>query len=209
MSNSKQQGQAAAGLLVVAFTDETAADQALEAMKAAKQQQQFYFEDAAVVRQDAQGKVHYHATGDMSAGKDAGIGALIGGVIGILGGPAGIALGAGFGAAVGGFVASADRAFRKETLGPVAVALKPGSSALAAVTSHHFVNTVQQQVVIEKIDAACCDLAAKLSARLGENKNVAIGMLLTGDELALKEIAASEDAAEVVGAVIDGHAKVV
>ena len=86
----------------MAFTDETIADQALDAMKAAKKQQQFYFEDAAVIRQDVNGKVHYHETGDMSTGKGAGIGALVGGVIGILGGPAGIALGAGAGAAVGG-----------------------------------------------------------------------------------------------------------
>ena len=91
----------AVGFLVVAFTDEMAADQALDAMKAAKKQQQFYFEDAAVIRQDAQGKVQYHETGDMGAGKGAGIGALVGGVIGILGGPAGVVVGAGAGAAIG------------------------------------------------------------------------------------------------------------
>ena len=58
MSNSVQQGVPAVGLLVIAFTEETAADQALDAMKNAKKQQQFYFEDAAVIRQDAEGKVH-------------------------------------------------------------------------------------------------------------------------------------------------------
>ena len=58
---------------MVAFTDEYAADDALTAMKDAKNAQEFYFEDAAVIRQDAQGKVKYHETGDMSAGKGAGM----------------------------------------------------------------------------------------------------------------------------------------
>ena len=108
-SAPEPQAVPAVGFLVVAFTDENAADQALDAMKAAKKQQQFYFENAAVIRQDAQGKVHYHETGDMSAGKGAGIGALVGGVLGILGGPAGVALGAGVGAAVGGAIAAPDK----------------------------------------------------------------------------------------------------
>ena len=199
----------AVGFLVVAFTDAVSADQTLDAMKDAKRQGAFYFEDAAVITQDAQGKVKYHETGDMSAGKGAGIGALVGGVIGILAGPAGVALGAGVGAAIGGAVASADRAFKKETLGPVAVALKPGTSAVAVITSHHFANAVQQQLVIEDIDAAVGDLAAKLSARLAEHKNVAIGLLLTKQGLTIKEIAINDESAEVVRALITGDAAAV
>ena len=88
MNDTQTQGVAAVGFLVLAFTEETAGDKALQAIKAAKKQQQIYFEDAAVISQDAQGKVHYHETGDMSAGKGAGIGALVGGVLGILVGPA-------------------------------------------------------------------------------------------------------------------------
>ena len=116
MSNSKQQGQAAAGLLVVVFTDETAADQALEAMKAARKQHQFSFDDAAVIRQDAKGEVHFHETGDMGSGKAAGIGAVVGGVRGILGGPAGVVVGAGLGAAAGSSLGVADGGFRNDRL---------------------------------------------------------------------------------------------
>ena len=199
----------AVGFLVVAFTDEMAADQALDAMKAAKKQQQFYFEDAAVIRQDAQGKVKYHETGDMSTGKGAGIGALVGGVLGILGGPAGVVLGAGAGAAVGGAIAHPDKGFRNESLGTLGVALKPGTSAIAAITSHDFLKAVQQNVAVEDIRAAVSNLAAELSARLGENMNVAIGLLLTADGLAIKEIAANEETAKVVGAVITADAAVV
>jgi uncharacterized membrane protein len=208
MSDPQQQGVPAVGFLVVAFLDEMAADQTLDAMKNAKAQGKFYFEDAAVVRQDAQGKVHYHETGEMGRGKGAGIGALVGGIVGVLGGPVGVALGAGVGAAVGA-AASGDKGFRNESLGTVGVALKPGTSAIAAITSHDFLRAVQKQVPVEQIRAAVSNLAAELSARLGENKNVAVGLLLTEAGIAVKEIAANEETAEVVGAVITEEATVV
>ena len=219
MSDSDQQTTApqtaapqavpAVGFLVVAFTDATAADQALDAMKDAKKQQRFYFEDAAVVTQDAQGKVKYHETGDMSTGKGAGIGALVGGVLGILGGPAGVALGAGAGAAVGGAIASRDSGFKNENLQTIGVALKPNTSAVAVITSHDFLKAMQQQVPVEDIRTVVGNLAAELSAQLAANKNVAIGLLLTPDGLAIKEIAADETSTEVVGAVITGDTVVV
>jgi uncharacterized membrane protein len=208
MSDSQQQGVPAVGFLVMAFTDEVAADQMLDAMKQAKKQGKFYFEDAAVIRQDAQGKVHYHETGELSTGKGAGIGALVGGIVGVLGGPVGVALGAGVGAAVGA-AASGDKGFRNESLGTVGVALKPGTSAIAAITSHDFLRAVQKQVPIDQTRAAVGNLAAELSARLGENKNVAIGLLLTENGLAIKEIAANEETAEVMGAVITDDATIV
>ena len=90
----KQEAVAGVGILVAAFTSEEAGEEALKALKNARSQRQVYFEDAAVIRQDAQGDVHYHETGDVATGKGAGVGAIVGGVIGILGGPAGIAAGA-------------------------------------------------------------------------------------------------------------------
>ena len=180
----------AVGFLVVAFTDEYAADEALDAMKDAKNAQEFYFEDAAVIRQDAKGKVHYHETGDMSAGKGAGIGALVGGVIGILGGPAGVVAGAAVGGAIGGAVAAPDKGFKNENLKTIGMALMPGTSAVAVITSHDFLKAMQQQVPIEDIRTTVSNLAAELSAQLAAGKNVAIGLLLTPDGLAIKEIAA-------------------
>jgi len=208
-SAAQPQGIPAVGFLVVAFNDENAADRALDQMKQAKKEQQFYFEDAAVIRQDAKGKVHYHETGDMSTGKGAGIGALVGGVLGVLAGPAGVAVGAGVGAAIGGAFAHADGGFKNESLGTVGTAMQPGTSAVAVITSHDFLKAVQQQVPIEDIRTAVSNLAAELSARLAEGKDVAIGLLLTEDGLAIKEIAADEDSAQVVGAVITDDAAVV
>ena len=192
----------------MAFTDEIAADQALDAMKAAKKQKQFYFEDAAVIRQDAQGKVKYHETGDMGAGKGAGIGALVGGVLGILGGPAGVVVGAGAGAAIGGAIATHDDGFKNDNLKTIGLALMPGNSAVAVITSHDFLKAMQQQVPIEDIRAVVSNLAAELSAQLAAHKNVAIGLLLTEVGLAIKEIAADETSTQVIGAVITADAVV-
>ena len=196
----------AVGFLVVAFTDATAADQALDAMKDAKKQQRFYFEDAAVITQDAQGKVKYHETGDMSAGKGAGIGALVGGVIGILAGPAGVAVGAGAGAAIGAAFAAHDGGFKNDNLQTIGMALKPNTSAVAVITSHDFLKAMQQQVSVEDIRTVVSNLAAELSAQLAANKNVAIGLILTPDGLGIEEIAADETSTQVIGAVITGDA---
>jgi uncharacterized membrane protein len=202
MSETQQQGIAAVGFLVMAFTAEDTADQVLDVMKQAKKQGKFYFEDAAVIRQDANGHVHYHETGDMSTGKGAGVGALVGGIIGILGGPAGVALGAGAGAALGGAFAHKDKGFRNESLSTIGIALKPGTSAVAAITSSDVLKAVRADVPVEEIRVAVNNLAAELANSLAEGKDVAIGLLATEDGLMVKKIAADENSAEVVGAVI-------
>ncbi|HRX01706.1 MAG TPA: DUF1269 domain-containing protein, partial [Anaerolineae bacterium] len=201
-AETSQEAIPAVGFLVVAFVDENAADEALDEMKRAKKQNEFYFEDAAVIRQDANGKVHYHETGDMSTGRGAGYGAIVGGVLGILGGPAGIALAAGAGAAVGAALAHRDSGFRDESLNTIGVALRPGTSAVAAITSHEFLRAVQQQVSIEDIRTVIRNLSQRISDRLAENMNMAIGLILTEDGLGIKEVAANKDKVEVTGAVI-------
>lgn len=190
----------------MAFTQETAADDALKAMKDAKKHNQFYFEDAAVIRQDAKGKVHHHETGDMSTGKGASAGALIGGVLGILGGPAGVALGAGAGAAIGAVAAHGDAGFRDEGLKTIGVALQPGTSAVAAITSHDFLRAVQKEVGIADVRAAVSNLAAEISSRLAEGKSMALGLILTEDGLAIQEVAVDEESIEVIGAVVTDDA---
>lgn len=206
MSDTQQQGIPAVGFLVVAFVDEHAADQALDEMKEAKKRNEFYFENAAVVRQDAQGKVHYHETGDMSTGRGAGVGAIVGGVLGILGGPAGVVAGAGIGAAVGAGLAHHDAGFKNESLDTVGVALKPGTSAVAAITSVAFLKAVQEQVGEAELHQAVVNLANKISSRLAAGMNMAIGLVLTEQGLAVKEVAANAERAEVIAAVITDDA---
>jgi len=208
MSNTETQGVAAVGFLVMAFTDEKAGDEALKAMKEAKKQKQFYYEDAAVIRQDAAGKVHYQETGDMRLGKGAGAGALIGGIIGILGGPAGVAIGAGAGAALGAAAAHGDAGFRDESLKTVGLALKPGTSAVTAITSDAFLRAVQAQVPVEDIRLFVSNLAAEISDKLAQGKSLALGILLAETGLAIKELAVDENSAQVVGLAISDEAVV-
>ncbi len=206
MSDTQSQGIPAVGFLVMAFTDETAADDSLKAMKQAKKQKQFYYEEAAVIRQDAEGKVHYHETGDMRTGKVAGAGALIGGILGILGGPAGVALGAGAGAAIGAVAAHGDAGFKDTSLETVGTALKPGTSAVTAITSSAFLKAVQKQVSEAEIVESVKSLSAEISRNLEEGKSMALGILLAEDGLAVKEVAISEESTEVFGIVVTDEA---
>jgi uncharacterized membrane protein len=202
MNDTKNQGTPTVGFLLMAFTDEKAGDEALKAMQAAKQQKQFYFENAAVIRQDMAGKVHYHETGDMKTGKGAGVGALVGGVIGIFGGPVGVALGASTGAAVGAAVAHRDAGFRDESLKTVGQAMKPGTSAVTAITNDAFLRDLQKQDDVEAIRAFVDKLAAEISAKLNQGKNVALGIILSESGLVFKEVAANENSTEVIGLAI-------
>jgi uncharacterized membrane protein len=202
MNDIKRQEGPSVGFLVMAFTDEKAGDEALKAMQEARQQKKFYFENAAVISQDAAGKVHYRETGDMKTGKGAGVGALVGGVIGIFGGPAGVALGAGAGAAVGAAIAYKDTGFRDESLKTVGKAMKPGTSAVTAITNDAFLRDLQKQVSEEEVRPFVDKLAAKISDRLNEGKNVALGILLDPSGLVYKEVAVDEKSTEVIGLAI-------
>ena len=86
--------------------------------------------------------------------------------------------------------------------------MKPGTSALTAITSHAFLKALQQQVSEAEIQSAVSNLAAEISSKLGEGKNVALGILVTGEGIALKEIASDENSTEVVGLVVTDDAVV-
>jgi uncharacterized membrane protein len=208
MSEKQKEGVAAVGFLVMAFTDEKAGDEAINAMKEAKKKKEFYFEEAAVIRQDAQGKITYKETGDMKAGKGAKAGALIGGVIGVLGGPVGVIVGSTSGAALGAMASIGDAGFRDESLKMVGMGLMPGTSAVAAITSSAFLKAVQKQVDVEDIRQFVSNLATEIYNRLNEGKNLALGIILSEKGLALKEVAIGKDSAEVVGMAITDEAVV-
>jgi uncharacterized membrane protein len=197
----KQEAVAGVGILVAAFTKEEAGEEALKALKKSRSQRQVYFEDAAVIRQDAEGDVHYHETGDVATGKGAGVGAIVGGVIGILGGPAGIAIGAGAGALLGGMASKGDAGFQDKSMEQLGVALKPGTSAVVVVSSDAFLRAVQQQAEEADLLATVASLGYEISENLAAGNNVAMGLLITEEGLAAKKLVANEEAAYVIGAV--------
>ena len=201
-----KKGDTAVGFIVLAFQNELAADDALKTMEEARKQHRFYFENAAVVRQDANGNVHYRETGDMPKAGGAGVGALIGGTLGILGGPVGVALGAGAGAAIGAAVAGTDDGFRDENLKKVGIALRPGSSAVAVITSNSFLKAVHKQVNELDTRKFVNSLAKEISTRLDEGKNFALGILVTEQGLAFEEMAVDENSSQVVTVLVTNKA---
>jgi len=200
-SVEQSEGTAGVGLFVAAYVDERGADQTLEALKQAKKKGEFYYDDAAVVRRSAEGKVHIKETGDMSTGKGAGIGALIGGVIGLLGGPAGVVLGAGAGAAIGGVAAHGDAGFDNDSLKEIGAALPSGTSALVATTSKDFVEAVRKEAPDEATLTIAADIAAEISDRLNARQDVLMAMVLTEDGVAASKVVSSPSEVAVFGIV--------
>lgn len=203
---SDDTGIAGVGMFVAAYVDEQGADQALDDLKQARDDGQFYWDDAAVVRNDAKGKVHIRETGDMSTGKGAGIGALVGGVIGILGGPAGIAAGAAAGAAIGAIGAHTDGGFDQKSLKELGGALPPGSSALAVTTSQDFVEEVRKESTDEDTLSLAGDIAAEISEQLNARNDVLLALVITEDGIAASKVVSSptEVAAFGIVATSDG-----
>jgi uncharacterized membrane protein len=190
------------GLLVMAFTDEKSADEAVKGMEEAMKKQRFYFENAAVVRQDAKGKVHIRETADMHGNQGAKIGALVGGVLGLLGGPAGAALGAGAGAAIGAVATHADEGFKNNNLKQVGQALKNGTSAVAAISNIPFLHSLQEQYSVEAVQSLLKDMQAAISTRLAEGKNVALDVVKVGSGLTVKEVSVGESLAEMTSKLV-------
>jgi uncharacterized membrane protein len=200
-SGNVEQSEAIAGvgMFVAAFVDELAAEGALERMKAAKKSGEFYYDDAAVIRCDAKGKVHINETGDMSTGKGAGIGALIGGVVGILGGPLGVAGAAAAGAAVGALAAHGDAGFDNESLKEIGAALVPGSSAIAATTSQMFVEEVRRQAPEGETLSLAGEIAANIRENLQARQDVLYSLLITEKGVAASKVVSSPTAVSVFG----------
>jgi uncharacterized membrane protein len=198
---SPEEGVVGVGLFVAAYVDERRADDTLDGLKQARSDGEFYFDDAAVVRCDANGKVHIHETGDMSTGRGAGIGALIGGVIGVLGGPAGIAGGAAAGAAIGAIAAHTDGGFDDKSLKELGGALPPGSSALAVTTSQDFVEAVREESTDEETLTLAADIAAVVNEHLGARQDVLMAMMITEEGVAASKVVSSPQELAAFGIV--------
>ncbi len=188
--------------MIAGYTDEKAADRALDALKQAKHAGEFAYDDAAVIRRDAEGKVHITETGDMSTGKGAGIGALIGGVFGLLGGPAGVALGAGAGAAIGGIAAHSDAGFNNETLERIGGALPASTSALGVTTSKYFVESVRAAATDEETLTMAQDIADEISGNLNAGQDLLMALVITEDAVAATKVVAGPDAVAVFGIAV-------
>jgi len=187
------------GIIVAAYLDEGTADEVLKTVDEAKKEKTFHYWDAVVIRKDERGRYYYNETRDMSTGKGAGIGAVIGGLIGIPAGPAGIALGTGVGAVVGGFIASADSGLKDDRSEDVGHALESGNSALLIISSHEYLQAMQEYAGEEDTKMAMQKLTKGISNHMVQRQKVAYTITAAGRSVSCHELESSGEIAELLG----------
>ncbi len=182
-------------VVVAAFKDENTASEALKALKEAKRAGLIKIVDAAVLRKDANGKLHIKETADMGGGKGAVIGGIAGAVGGVLAGPVGWAtIG---GAVIGGLAAKLhDGGFKDERLKKLGEGLGPGNSAIVAVVEHTWVREVEQQMAEAGADVVTEQISADIAQQLQAGGEVAMTAIATGDALETARVAASDTKVE-------------
>ena len=197
--SEQEGGVAGVAMFVAAFVDERRADEALEGMKKAKKSGDFYFDDAAVIRSDAKGKVHISETGDMSTGKGAVIGGVVVGVLSLLGGPAVFAAPALAGAGIGAIDALKDSGFDNDSLKEIGAALTPGTSAIVATTSKKFVEEVRKASEQGETLSIARDIAGDIRAHLEARQDVLYTFVLTEEGVGVAEVVSSPTMLAVFG----------
>lgn len=190
-------------LIVAAFQDEKAADEALKGLKQARKENLIRIENAAVLRKDEKGKLHIKETADMGGGKGAALGGVAGAAIGLIAGPA-LLVPVAVGALVGGLAAKLrDSGFSDERLKKVGEGLKPGSSAIIAIVEHKWVEQVEKEMEEAGADLFTEALGADISEQLEAGHEVAYSALATQEGYAVDRVAGGEDQIEGQSLVVD------
>ena len=160
-------------LLIAAFQDEGGASAALWMLKEAKKEKLVTIKDAAVLRKDAQGKLHVSDIRDMTGRRGAAIGGVVGAAFGILTAGAAFAI-AVIGAAAGGVAAKLrDSGFNDARLRKLGERLKPGSSAIITLIEHTWVAEMQEEFRKAGAEVVTGAIAAHIAAKLEAGQNTA------------------------------------
>ena len=135
-------------LLMIVFNDEDAAGEALKELKEAKKEGLIEIVNAATLKSNEKGKVHYKELADLKFRKK---GRILGGSAGVLlallGGPAGLLVSTAVGAAAGGGLSRLkDKGVPNKERKEMANKLEPNSSALIALVEHVWVDKVIEEV---------------------------------------------------------------
>jgi uncharacterized membrane protein len=189
-------------IIVAAFQEEDAADEALKTLKEAKKEKLISIDNAAVIRKDDDGKLHIKETADMGGGKGAGVGVLVGGAIGLIGGPLGVAVGGALGAAVGGITAKLyDGGFKDDRLREIGSSLTPGTSAIVAVIEHRWVADLERELAEEGADVMTAALADDIAEQLQKGGELSITAVSSEEGFAAARVATTDDEAVVSGVI--------
>ncbi len=190
-------------LIVAAFKDEKAANEALKALKKAQKEKLIKIENAAVLHKDAKGKLHIKETADMGGRKGAALGGVAGAAIGLIAGPA-LLVPAAVGALVGGLGAKLrDSGFSDTRLKALGEGLKPGSSAIVAVVEHIWEAQVKAAMAQAGADLLTAAISADISEQLDAGHEVAYTAISSEHGFAAARVAGGEDQVEGSHVVVD------
>jgi uncharacterized membrane protein len=189
-------------LLVAAFTEEDAADKVFEQLKQAKKDKLIHIQDVAVIKRDADSKIHINEPKDWKAGKGAGVGALIGAALGIITGP-GVVLTTAAGAAIGGLAAQLrDAGFPDDQLKQVGEALKPGTSAIVAIIEHTWVADIENEMQAQGAQVMRQAISEDITKQLEAGRDVAYSAVATEGAVTAQRVSAGKDDAQIDSATI-------
>jgi uncharacterized membrane protein len=189
-------------LLVAAFTEEDAADKVFEQLKQAKKEKLIHIQDVAVIKRDADSKIHINEPKDWKAGKGAGVGAVIGAALGIITGP-GVILTTAAGAAIGGLAAQLrDAGFPDDQLKQVGEALTPGTSAIVAIIEHTWVADLEQEMQAQGAQVMRQAISEDITKQLEAGRDVAYSVVATEGAASAQRVSAGESDAQIDSATI-------
>jgi uncharacterized membrane protein len=189
-------------LLVAAFTEEDAADKVFEQLKQAKKEKLIHIQDVAVIKRDADSKIHINEPKDWKAGKGAGVGAVIGAALGIITGP-GVVLTTAAGAAIGGLAAKLrDAGFPDDQLKQVGEALKPGTSAIVAIIEHTWVADLEQEMQAQGAQVMRQAISEDITKQLEAGRDVAYSVVATEGAASAQRVSAGESDAQIDSATV-------
>lgn len=189
-------------IIVAAFDDDAGASAALGDLKQASEERLVKIKAAAVLRKDADGKLHIKETADMGGGKGASLGGVAGAAIGLLAGPA-LIVPAAVGALIGGLAAKArDSGLSDEELKRIGLSLTPNSSALIAIVEHVWVDEVKQALARAGAEMLTQQLQIDIAEQLEAGHDVAYTALATSHGFAAGRIAGGNG--ETEGSIIAG-----
>jgi uncharacterized membrane protein len=201
--SQKKLSEAPVQLIVAAFQDEKAADQALKDLKKVQKKKKIAVQNAAVLRKDENGKLHIKETADMGGGKGAALGGVAGAVIGLIAGPA-LVVPVAVGALVGGLTAKLkDSGFSDQRLESLGDGLIPGSSAIVAVVEPKWAKRVERELSDQGADLLTSKLQADIASQLEAGSEVAYTAVTTQEGIAVARVAGDEDLVEGGAVVLD------
>lgn len=193
-------------LIVSAFQSEDGADNAMRDLVAAKRDRLLVIREAAVVRRDANNKLHINERGDLSTGQGAGSGAALGAAIGIFGGPIGALIGGGLGAAIGGLAGRLiDSGIPNHRLEQIGAALKPGTSALVAMVEHTWADELEAEIRRAGGDTLAQAVTADIARQLEAGKEVAYSAVAAAGGTIATRATQGPDGTSFQGIATDGE----